>query len=162
MKSRRPCPSAWTIFALCLGASPAACHADEPGSPGEGAVSCPAFSYIAGDACVPFPPFSDATLSLEQDVTASDVPVDDSAPAEDAPQDAASPLDAEAATYDLVCDAGVPIPECVEYYVMLEACTGRDLLSSACESAAETDASDRASSAQLCIVNIQRLQQACQ
>jgi hypothetical protein len=150
------------MLVLCLGASQAACDADDSGAPGESVVSCPALSYIAGDACHPFPPFSDATLVREQDATiAVDAGVDDSATAADVAPEAA-PADAEAGTFDLVCDAGVPIPECVTYYVMLAACTGQDLLAQACVTAADTDASDRASIAQLCTINIQRLQQACQ
>jgi hypothetical protein len=150
------------MLALCIGTSVAACHADESGSPGEGVVSCPELSYIAGDACDPFPPFSDATLVREEDATvAADAGIDDSAPAADVAPEVA-PADAEGGTFDLVCDAGVPIPECVTYYVMLEACTGQDLLAQACVTAADTDASDRASIAQLCTINIQRLQQACQ
>jgi hypothetical protein len=150
------------MFAICLGTSSSACHVGESGAPGESGVSCPALSYIAGDACVAFPPFSDATLFLEQDVTvAADAGVDDSAPAGDAPQDAAPPADADAGTFDLVCDAGVPIPECVEYYELLGACTGGDYLETACQTAADTDASERASITQLCTVNVQRIQQAC-
>jgi hypothetical protein len=125
-------------------------------------ISCPAFSYIAGNACVPFPAFSDATLFVEGDATISaDAGIDDSAPADDVPPEASPPADADAGTFDLVCDAGVPIPECVEYFMLFSACTGRDFLAGACQSAGETDASVRAASQQLCIANIQRIQQAC-
>jgi hypothetical protein len=159
----RPFPFASTLFALCLAASASACHAnDESGPLGEG-VSCPAYFYIAGDACVPWPAFSDAALVLERDATlATDAGVGDSATALDGPQDAAPRADAEAGTFDLVCEAGEPVPECVEYFELLSACTGSDYAAAACQTATDTDASDRASIAQLCIINIQRIQQACQ
>jgi hypothetical protein len=74
--------------------------------------------------------------------------------------DAASDPDATS----LTCDGGMPIPECVEYYKELAQCfTEPDLLSLACQgSLLATPDADIASIEELCSVNLQRIETACQ
>ena len=104
-------------------------------------------------------PARDASADLiSSDAVALDVTVPD------APSDAAVADDAEDsadALPDVVCDAGVPIPICVEYAVLASRCFGEDLMYLACEAIPSASVSLQYLE-ELCADNLQRLEQACQ
>jgi hypothetical protein len=63
----------------------------------------------------------------------------------------------------VVCDAGQPVAECVQYFALLSACSGEDYLSEACQpSFIPTSPASLQQIEQVCTTNLQRLQQACQ
>jgi hypothetical protein len=85
---------------LLLGAS--GCGNGAPAD--EIGLSCPAFSYIRGDACVPLPPFSDATVPSNTD-DASLLDAEEAESTDAAPPETAPPESLPACTYDGVAPA---------------------------------------------------------
>jgi hypothetical protein len=63
----------------------------------------------------------------------------------------------------VVCDAGEPVAQCVEYFALLSTCTGEDFLDGACQPGLIPTGAESLQQIELfCEGNLQRLQQACQ
>ena len=62
----------------------------------------------------------------------------------------------------VLCEAGLPVTECVQYFTLLSQCTMSDQVRGACQPSAIPKTPEELMRIRaLCAINLQRLQEAC-